>query len=751
MRYRQNRFLILTKLFTAGWIATLQSQPTPSPNPPKENELRQAPASAAPEQPTKPLPPPPQDPTAYLRKYGMAGVPATIIQGTERTQVVILGKPNQRGIIEGVDHQGNIRYRPVRVLNLASKPSYGWRITGLGYNDVSNPTLHLKVGNSYLFRVDDVQRYPFFIYKPNPDPTKRFEKEPYTGFEILNNGSDINYVRFTPSPDTPDELAYCNLEYNRMRGKIKIIKNPAPDKEGEEIFLTVNYRRALIEQYVSLLSQGFIAKPQPLGTESLDLYKIVEGGFNSGETWFQGLVSKKAHTRHSLFLLNQDPQTTLNSYSYTPAFPKPEVVEVIDVHRMDSKQQAQPAKKYLISCNRIQSPEFDATFKALLKKEAPFRTDIQNALKELTAMERKNPSDPFVKHKLHEAVSRLEVSSNHSLKDFKYIRKSFEGMLQKFKQFEVAYAIDTASYQEARSTVAKGELLNGLEALRPIVYPIIKVASIPKNFGNHRISTFQDHIEYYLEVLVQSASSDSIPPNYQQALAQEAFVILWVLPLIELDNKNFIRRSLDVVGLLARTGNSSDIQRARLMLTIIPFDKEDDDMVNAFFKVAGDFRSARNYQDALNIYEQFLHLPSSPHYREACLWSAFCKASADPPQFGAAQLFLNQFLSTYKVDGGTPPRDDSIYSLWRLIEALLAYKDPQQTLENALDKVSEAVVFSRIGYSWVPEILALSAQCYEKKGMPDTAKNVYRELKVFFPKHPKTRQFELDFPDLTNN
>ena len=115
--------------------------------------------------------------------------------------------------------------------------------------------------------------------------------------------------------------------------------------------------------------------------------------------------------------------------------------------------------------------------------------------------------------------------------------------------------------------------------------------------------------------------------------------------MIELDNKNFIRRSLDVVGLLARTGNSSDIQRARLMLTIIPFDKEDEDMVNAFFKVAGDFRSARNFQDALNIYEQFLHLPSSPYFREACLWSAFCKASAEPPQFGAAQLFLNQFLS----------------------------------------------------------------------------------------------------------
>ena len=81
---------------------------------------------------------------------------------------------------------------------------------------------------------------------------------------------------------------------------------------------------------------------------------------------------------------------------------------------MDSKQQAQPAKKYLISCNRIQSPEFDATFKALLKKEAPFRTDIQNALKELTAMERKTRLTHSLNTNFTKQYPELEVSSNHS-------------------------------------------------------------------------------------------------------------------------------------------------------------------------------------------------------------------------------------------------------------------------------------------------------------------------------------------------
>lgn len=742
MHRRSYPVLLLPVLLLLGWMTQLPAQPASAPAP-------EAPEAAPPEAPPpKPLPPPPQDPTIYLRKYGPVGVPATIIQGTQRRQVVILGKANSRGIMEGVDPQGNIRYRPVQVLNLVSKPSYGWRITGPGYNDVSNPTLQLQVGHSYLFKVDNVDRYPFLVHKP--DPAKPFEKIPYKGFEILNNGSDLQYVRFSPGPATPDQLAYCNIEYTKMKGAIQIIKTPAP-AGGEEYYLPVNYRRALIDQYVSLLAQGFIANPIPLGTENLDLYAVVRKGFDTGEAWLQSLTTKKAQTRHSLFLLEQDPTAILNAHSYTAAFSKPEIVDTIPVHRMNASQRPQPGNKYLISCHRIQAPEFDALFLALLKREAPFRPTIHSALKELEAMKRKNPNDPFIKHKLYEAVQRLEVSATHSLRDFKNVRKSFEGMLQEFKQFEVTYAIDSNSYQNARALIEQGEFLHGLEALRPIVYPVIKVASIPKNFGNHRISSFQNHIEYYLDALVQASSSENIPANYQNALAQEAFVILYVLPLIQLNNKTFIRSALDVVGLLARTGNQSDIQRARLMLTIVPFDKDDEDMVNAFFKVAGDFRSARNYQDALNIYEQFLHLKDSPHYREACLWSAFCKASADPPQFGAAQLFLGEFLSTYRAEGGQPPRDDSIYSLWRLIEALLAFKDPQQGLDSALDKVSEAVVFSRIGYTWVPEILALSAQCYEEKGMVETAKNVYQELKVFFPKHPKTRQFEIDFPHIAND
>ena len=380
---------------------------------------------------------------------------------------------------------------------------------------------------------------------------------------------------------------------------------------------------------------------------------------------------------------------------------------------------------------------YSENFKRLLEAEATTRLDISRLLDDVNL----TGSDDI---SFTQATKQYngEVSSNHSLKasstsvnPSKVCSKSLNN--SKWHTPSRAPAI--------KRLVTLAELLSGLEALRPIVYPIIKVASIPKNFGNHRISTFQDHIEYYLEVLVQAARAF---PLITSRLSHRAFVILWVLPLIELDNKNFIRRALDVVGLLARTGNSSDIQRARLMLTIIPFDKEDEDMVNAFFKVAGDFRSARNFQDALNIYEQFLHLPSSPYFREACLWSAFCKASAEPPQFGAAQLFLNQFLATYKADGGTPqgmilsiPFGDS--------SKPCCFKDLSKPLKMRWTKLV-AVVFP----------VSATVGCRNPSPLCNAIKKRVNLIpprmftvnsRFFFPKHPKTRQFELDFPDLTKN
>ncbi len=419
----------------------------------------------------------------------------------------------------------------------------------------------------------------------------------------------------------------------------------------------------------------------------------------------------------------------------------------------------------------------------LLKEEMKYKPAIKEALERAKLLPK--PTDdlsaPEFANKMAPALALVEVNERKALDAFRKKRQAFDSRLNSFKSLNITYAVNDEALGEAQTLIFNEDYIRGLHKLRPHTYPLIGLAPIPKYFGNTRISYFQDHVEYLLQSLLDGARSDKVPENYQTSFMYEAFGIIYMLPLYEMDNKEFIRKALDLVALLARTGREKDAVGANYLLNLIPFDKEDEESVAAFFKVAENFRSGGIFSKALEIYEQFFPMTGSPYYKEACLWSAFCRASSTPPQFGAANLSLEKFLKTY--GNNEPPRDDQFYSLWRLVEAILHYNQylkyhevdkqtdipeserlaartlAKENIDISMDRVSEAVVYSRVGYSWLPEALALSAQCYARlpreetasKVYQETASKVYQELKVFYPKHPKTKQFEIDFPDIVGN
>ena len=684
--------------------------------------------------------PPPQSPTYYLKRYGSLGVPATL---SGRDKVILEGwvdKLEKGNIIKGVDQNGAIRYRMAKEFNIEAQPTVGYKFSGNGYSGQGNPTVTLNVGESYLFNVSNADQYPMLIHQPNPDfPYKFF---PFEGFEVMANESIQNTlpVRITPRPDSPDELHYASREHRRLKGRILINKNAPRSTEGV-IHLTVIVRRQIIEQYINLLAEGFIPKPISLGSETEDFYAQVKAGYTAGEQWYKSLEDHAA-PGHRLFYIRTDPKPLMQSFEFTARFPPPEILQAPTIYTHNALQQPIEGKMYLIKMRS--SAAGDQFIKSILEKEAKYVPEIRKRLND--------PTMPTEMLKISSAQRLIEVNHKGSFSAFTRRHGAFEQELNRFRRLNIMHAVDNDAMQSAKSLIFQGDYIRGLHQLRPIVYPLVKLAPIPKYFDRTRISTFQDDVEYLLGALLEGAQSDSVPENYQTNFMHEAFAIIYMLPLYELDNKEFIRKALTTVALLAKTGNPNDSARANYLLNLIPFDKEDEESVAAFFKVAENFRSGGNFTKALEIYEQFFPLTDSPYYREACLWSAFCRASSTPPQFGASQLSLDKFLATYKAAGKPePPRDTKYYSLWRLVEAILAYRDPLDKLDIALDRVSEAVVYSRIGYEWVPEILALSAQCYAKKGLTETAKNVYMELKVFYPKHPKTRQFEIDFPDIVGN
>ena len=683
--------------------------------------------------------PPPQSPTYYLQRYGTLPVPA-ILSGKDH--VVIDGwidELEKGKIIKGVDQQGRIKYRRAKVIEIEPKPSIGYRFYGLGYQGQANPTVTLNVGESYVFKIKQQLQYRTLIHKLNPEQPYQFF--PYNSFELLNNESDVSQMRFTPRPDTPDELIYQNRQYReRMKGIFRINKTPPKSLDGE-ISLTVIVRRQIIDKYIDLLAEGFIPEPLSLGAETIEFYEEIQKGFKYADNWYARLEAYR-EPGHKLLWTSINPEPLFEGVPFTPRFPAPQILDPKTVHTLDSLSRPIKGTKYLLKV-KLSGPA-NQFIKKLLKQESKTNSEIRKIL-----------NDPKLINddiRASQALRFIEVDHRNAYQRFQAEQGAFENELNRFKSLNIIYAIENDAFQRAQSLIFQGEYIRGLHELRPIVYPLIKLAPIPKYFGNTRISYFQDHVEYLLQALLEAANSEKVPENYQTSFMYEAFAIVYMLPLYELDNKEFIRKSLSLVALLAKTGRPKDSARANYLLNLIPFDKNDEESVIAFFNVAENFRSSGNYPKALEIYEQFFPLTEHLKYREACLWSAFCRASSTPPQFGASQLSLDKFIDTYKKEGKTePPRDSKYYSLWRLVEAILFYRDPLDKLDLAMDRISEAVVYSRIGYDWVPEILALSAQCYAKKGLTETAIKVYRELRVFYPKHPKTRQFEIDFPDIAGN
>lgn len=703
--------------------------------------------------------PPPQPASYYLNRYATLAVPA-ILKGTEH--VMVEGWKDGK-VVRGITLQGEIKYRRCKVFNVEPKASVGYSISGAGRNAPFDKTVHLTVGDSYIFKMKSRDQAAFPMIVHLRDPVRPYQFFPYIGFELMNNDHDLSTLRFTPMPDTPDNLEFGNRTHQRtLAGKFQIIRDQPHSSDGV-IHLPVQIRRPIVEKYVTLLENGHIKTPLSLGAETFEFYGSIMKGYGDGDEWF-GTLGQYKRPGYRLILVRTDPAPYLQQVKPSVAFPLPSVLEKRPIHILDpATQEPSPSFKYLIQFKS--SSQGDKFVEAILRNEAQFNPQI---LRDLN-----NPNLLTTALKVGTAMKHIEVDDKRMKEVFRRDRMGFETMLNNFKNLNLTYAVNDDALGEAQSLIFNGDYIRGLHKLRPHSYPLIKLAPIPKFFGNTRISFFQDHIEYLLQSLLDGARSEKVPPNYQTRFMQEAFAIVYMLPLYEMDNKEFIRKALDLVAILARTGDKIDGQRANYLLNLIPFDKEDEESVAAFFKIAENFRSGGDFVKALEIYEQFFPLTDSPYYKEACLWSAFCRASSIPPQFGAANLSLDKFLKTYPK--GDPPRDDQFYSLWRLVEAILHFNQFQQynnqqklqdisesdrfasrklaeeNLDIAMDRISESVVYSRVGYSWLPEVLALSAQCYARKERKDTASKVYQELKIFYPKHPKTRQFEIDFPSIAGN
>lgn len=272
------------------------------------------------------------------------------------------------------------------------------------------------------------------------------------------------------------------------------------------------------------------------------------------------------------------------------------------------------------------------------------------------------------------------------------------------------YRPPEAAYSRASDLMNARAYPQAVQALRPIVYPLFQYIAIPeRNFDAY------NYIGDFYFALVRAGET------------AEAMEILARLDLNQL-NPTFVETTFALAEKLIEQGKTDQAARALLR---IPFGPDNQEYLGLIMRVTAQIRDAGGLRDALAIYQRIQDIPNQPYMLEAVLWCAYCNFKLDNME--TARLFLDK--------AGHIERAQREFSLARLIDGLIHIQTGDKI--KAMDSISQGVVFSEIGYNWMPELLYSSAQCYMLMERPDTAKQIYGDVILFFPDSPfaeKSRQ-----------
>lgn len=245
------------------------------------------------------------------------------------------------------------------------------------------------------------------------------------------------------------------------------------------------------------------------------------------------------------------------------------------------------------------------------------------------------------------------------------------------------------------------------DLLRRYLWPMVKFLELPEeHFNGHPM------VNDYLQALIGDG------------LLDEAYAMILEIPLQRV-NPVFTQHALDLAEKLVAAQQN---ERGLALLGLAPMDPDNRNLLELLMKYADDFREQQNFDEALILYQRLRQAPRAHTYQTALLWTAYCHVRLG--RIESARLFLRE---AHPIE----PRDPA-FSLHQLVLARIALRE--EAYREAMAEVSQGIVFSRIGYPWVPELLYVTARCYEALGNTGTARAVQDQLRLFFPQHAWARK-----------
>ena len=271
--------------------------------------------------------------------------------------------------------------------------------------------------------------------------------------------------------------------------------------------------------------------------------------------------------------------------------------------------------------------------------------------------------------------------------------------LDHIDEFQLRY-LYPPDFDKAKELVEKGKFDEAVTLLRPLVYPLVPYMPLPnENLNIHGL------VKMFLQTLI-----------FADELIEASGIVL-KLPLEKLD-EDFFSSAFILAEKLIERENSMEALR---LLGRVPFSEDHTEIFPQIMAFADKLRTKEQYEEALFLYKRVQNVPDNPLKNIAGLWTAYCNVRLE--RIETARLFLDLIPDI--------ERDVAEFSLYQLILARINLMN--DSYADALEAVSQGLVYSRISYSWAPEMLYVNAQCNEALERYAVARSIYNEIKLFFP------------------
>ncbi len=312
---------------------------------------------------------------------------------------------------------------------------------------------------------------------------------------------------------------------------------------------------------------------------------------------------------------------------------------------------------------------------------------------------------------------------------------------QNIKGFSYAWPEDAIKVLKSFSNEQYNVKL--LPSLRPVIYKALLYLEIPqKYFAVH------DNCLIYVKALIEMEQFN------------EAFYLLSRLNLNKLDSygyRDFSEASLELASKMIQA-NSKSAKVARALLQKVSIRNNSADHAS-YLKLADSLRLKGLYNEAISEYARLGPIVNksigSPYSKIVEIWPIYCyiklyetysRAALKDARYRepAGKIFNTAMQSVKKLDEKPPARQTNEYSLYKLIRALLRVQYARQFEQAGNDikaaeyyrqsvlEVTEGIVSARVGLDWLPESLMMAGDAYEKLNLNEAARNVYKQVKIFY-------------------